>query len=112
QMVAHTRQIAESASFAGVNWLSTDIEDIFDPADAGRSTSLVSSYSRSADGRAGVGLMKVDLAKTSLYNAEGGGILQADPRSPYTIGGVRTVDSDTGAFETSNTRSAAKHSIY
>jgi flagellin len=107
QLVKQARTIAESASFAGSNWLSTDIEDIQE-AEAGlRTVSMVSSYARSVDGRVVLGSIDLDLRSTSLFNVGGGGIFDADPRSPKTIGGIRSVTSD-GAFSATNMRAGSR----
>lgn len=108
QMAAHARQIAGSSSFGGQNWLSTDIADMFDPGDPGRRIGLTSSFSKTPGGEVRVGSIDLDLARVSLFNSEGGGILQADPRSPYTIGGIRVVDVETGEFATSNIRTGSR----
>jgi len=89
QLVQQTVTIAGSASFNGVNWLDTDIHDLFEADPADRSAHVVSSFVRNADGTVGVGTMSIDQIMTSLYNKEGGGILDGDPRSPLTIGGMR-----------------------
>lgn len=81
-LVAQTVSIAASSSFNGVNWLSTAVPDV--EVD----TYLTASYAEGA----GIGTIPVNLWNTSLYNVDGGGILQADPRSPKTIGGIRLVD--------------------
>jgi len=89
QLVAQTVTIAKSASFNGVNWLNTDIHDLYEADPMDRSASLVSSFVRNADGTVKVDMMSLDQIMTSLYNKEGGGILDGDPRSPLTIGGMR-----------------------
>jgi flagellin len=79
--------IAKSASFNGVNWLDTNISDIYDVASS--STSLVSSFVRSASGNVSVQTTTLDRIETSLFNSTGGGLLQRDDRSPGTVGGLR-----------------------
>lgn len=102
----HAFGIAASASFAGSNWLSTDVPDIFEGGEEAASVKLTSSYSRSADGAVNIGTMSVDLRTTSLWNADGGGILQADPRSPGTVGGIRNPMAN-GAFSENNVSTGA-----
>ncbi|MDP9809183.1 flagellin-like hook-associated protein FlgL [Rhizobium tibeticum] len=89
QLVQQTITIANSASFNGVNWLNTDIHDLYEADPKDRSASLVSSFVRNAAGTVKVDMMSLDQIMTSLYNKEGGGILDGDPRSPLTIGGMR-----------------------
>ncbi|OWW04583.1 hypothetical protein ATY81_00915 [Rhizobium sp. R72] len=89
QLVQQTVTIANSASFNGVNWLNTDVHDLYEADPKDRSASLVSSFVRNADGTVKVDTMLLDQIMTSLYNKEGGGILDGDPRSPLTIGGMR-----------------------
>ncbi|WP_276572951.1 flagellin [Rhizobium cauense] len=89
QLVQQTVTIANSASFNGVNWLNTDVHDLYEADPKDRSASLVSSFVRNADGTVKVDMMSLDQIMTSLYNKEGGGILDGDPRSPLTIGGMR-----------------------
>lgn len=82
--------IATTASFNGVNWLKTDIADIND-SELNR-TSLTSSFNRTKDG-VSVGTTDLHLSKVSLFNENGGGILQADTRKLKTLGGVRISDT-------------------
>lgn len=82
--------IAMSASFNGVNWLNTDVADIND-SDLNR-RSLTSSFNRT-ENDVSIGTIDFHLSETSLFNKNGGGILQADERKLKTIGGVRTHDT-------------------
>lgn len=113
ELAAQTVAIAESGMFGGMNWLNTDVEDIYEGDLADRSVPLLSSYTRAASGPS-VSHILFDLQASSLFNANGGGILQPDSRSPETIGGVRFPSSqtDTG-YSTSNWRngSAARRDI-
>lgn len=104
QLAAQTRSIAESASFGGTNWLVTDIEDIFDGDPADRSTKLLSSYTGSRSGPS-IQHILFDLRSSSLFNSTGGGILEPDPRSPKSLGGIRlpSVLTETG-YGSSNSR--------
>lgn len=85
QLKAQTLSIAQASSFAGENWLSTDVEDIFDETN---SASTVASFVR---GPNSVAVTKTDipLMDVALFNTSGGGILQRDPRDMKTIGGLR-----------------------
>ncbi|MGI6854335.1 flagellin [Mesorhizobium sp. 1B3] len=108
-LVENTVQIAQSANFAGVNWLSTDVPDILETEEKARWQQLTTSFTRGADGQVRIGSLPVDLQKTSLYNMDGGGILQGDPRSPGTIGGIRLPDAG-GGYTTYNQRSGSRAS--
>lgn len=103
QLVAQARTAAGSATFAGANWLSTDIEDIREAPPDLTTVSMTSSYTRDADGNVHVGTIDLDLKATALFNVGGGGIFEADPRSPKSIGGIRGVTSD-GSWATTNLR--------
>jgi flagellin-like hook-associated protein FlgL len=92
QLAQSTVGIAASASFNGVNWLDTNVHDLYESEPAKRSANVVSSFVRNADGTVSVNTMPFDLINTSLYNEEGGGILQGDPRSPLSVGGLRFPD--------------------
>lgn len=107
QLVKQARTSAQSATFAASNWLSTDIEDLQDVGLDKRTVSLTSSYSRTAEGRVVLGQIDLDLRATSLFNVGGGGIFEADPRSPKTIGGMRGVISG-GDFATANMRQGSR----
>jgi|GEM_PF-126434 Flagellin and related hook-associated proteins len=79
--------IAESSSFNGQNWLNTDIEDIYDD-DLSKAT-VVSSFVRGRN-NVSVGTIDFSLAKVSLFNSTGGGLLQRDQRLVETVGGIRS----------------------
>lgn len=87
QLKEQVHSIATSSSFSGINWLSTDIADIYDKTL--NSTSVVSSFVRGPLGGVAVKTMDIDLAQVALFNSTGGGLLQADPRDLGTIGGLR-----------------------
>ncbi|MBP2572415.1 flagellin [Agrobacterium tumefaciens] len=82
-----TVSIAKSASFNGVNWLNTSFTNIYDDAEA--TEQLTTSFVRSSGGSVSVKTTDIDLSKVSLFNSTGGGLLQADDRSPGTVGGIR-----------------------
>ncbi|WP_256384659.1 flagellin [Neorhizobium sp. T6_25] len=69
--------ISNSASFAGQNWLRSDMQG--QTSEAGAKTSVVSSLNRSEDGTVSVGTIDVDLSKLALFKNGGGGILQKEP---------------------------------
>lgn len=100
QLAMQTESIAKSASFSGVNWLDTNIPDLVDADLATRSDAVVASFTRDAQGNVSVGTIGVDQLKTSLYNADGGGLLEKDPRSPGNIGGIRGTNTVTGDWNT------------
>lgn len=87
QLKEQVRNIATSSSFSGVNWLNTEIADIYDKTL--NRAAVVSSFVRGAEGGVGVKKMDVDLSQIALFNSTGGGLLQADPRDLGTIGGLR-----------------------
>lgn len=92
QLKQQVENIAQSASFNGVNWLNTDVEDLMDVSLS--TTSVVSSFVRDASGQVSVKSTEVSLLGLSLFNSAGGGLLQADPRDVKTIGGIRLPYSD------------------
>jgi flagellin len=97
QLKEQVQSIATSASFSGVNWLNTDIADIYDKTL--NRASLVSSFTRGATG-ASVKTMDVNLAQVALFNSTGGGLLQADPRDLGTLGGLRFAFPSSGSMST------------
>lgn len=89
QMKQQVQSIAESASFSGQNWLTTDIADMYD-VDINK-TQVVSSFVRDASGGIATKTMTVDLSKISLFNSTQGGLLQRDGRDIDTIGMMRSL---------------------
>ncbi|WP_455874356.1 flagellin N-terminal helical domain-containing protein [Rhizobium yanglingense] len=87
QLKQHVVSIANSASFNGQNWLNTDIEDIYDVDRNG--DRVITSFTRDASGGVAVLTANQHLSETSLFNANGGGLLQKDGRDVDTIGGMR-----------------------
>lgn len=87
QLKQEVLSVATSSSFNGVNYLNTDIQDMYDASQT--TTSLVSSFVRGQSGDVSVKTMDFDLNGVSLFNSTGGGLLQADPRDVDTIGGLR-----------------------
>ncbi|WP_320197409.1 flagellin [Agrobacterium sp. rho-13.3] len=84
---SQTVSMAQSARFNGVNWLNTSINNIYDTAEA--KTNLTSAFVRAVNRAVSIKTAEFDLSKVSLYNSTGGGLLQADDRSPGSIGGIR-----------------------
>jgi flagellin len=89
QLKEQVSHIATASSFNGVNWLNTDIADIFDEKLS--TTSLVSSFVRTGSDQVSVETADVMLSRFSLFNSAGGGLLQADPRDLKTVGGLRYI---------------------
>jgi len=58
------KSMAESATFSGENWLSVDSSASTYTA----TRSIVSSFTRAADGSVSIGLIDVDTSKTKLYD--------------------------------------------
>lgn len=86
--------IATSATFDGVNWLSTDESDLtFLPSIP---VSFPAAITRSALGDMEVGMLNLDVIDLSLFNTGGGGLLQADIRGIGGIAGLRSVNGATG----------------
>lgn len=90
QLKQQVVNIATSSSFNGVNWLSTDVADIND-SDLNK-VSLTSAFIRSGSG-VSVRTTDFHLSEVSLFNENGGGILQADTRKMKTLGGIRLHDT-------------------
>lgn len=87
QLKDQTVSIAKSANFNGVNWLNTYFANIYDTVET--KEQLTTSFIRSSSGGVSVQSTNIDLSKVSLFNSTGGGLLQADNRSPGTVGGIR-----------------------
>lgn len=105
QLKTQVVNVAAAASFNGVNWLDTDIEDMQD--ESLNKTSVVSSFVRDSASQVRVDTAEVSLQGLSLFNSTGGGILQADPRDVKTIGGIRyPVSESLTGMSTSNYRSS------
>jgi flagellin len=68
--------IATSASFAGQNWLNTDIFDLRDSTL--NKTTVPASFVRDGAGSVAVHSLEVDLSRVSLFNTSGNGLLQAN----------------------------------
>lgn len=92
QMKDQVKSVADSASFSGQNWLTTDIADIYDVNI--NKTHVLSSFVRDANGGVSTKSMTVDLSEISLFNSTGGGLLQKDPRDIETIAGMRRLWSE------------------
>lgn len=106
KLIEHTRQIAQSANFGGENWLATNVTDIYEAELPDRSAQILTSISKAASGTLATSSIDFDLKRVSLFNETGGGMLQPDPRSPGTIGGIRNTFS-VGATSSANMRSGS-----
>jgi flagellin len=93
--------IANTSSFNGQNWLSTDIPDIYDIDNNG--DTVASSFTRDASGNVAVNSAAFHLSATSLFNSTGGGLLQKDVRNINTIGGMRWLATYITAGEETHT---------
>ena len=83
--------ISNAATFAGQNWLRSDMRDQAGQTDA--KTSVLSSFDRGEDGAVSLQSIDVDLSKIALFKNGGGGILQKEPDPDLgyglgTIGGL------------------------
>lgn len=92
QLKDQVRSIADSASFSGQNWLTTDIADIYDVNI--NKTQVLSSFVRDSNGGVSTKSMTVDLSEISLFNSTRGGLLERDPRDIETIAGMRDLWSE------------------
>ena len=90
------KAVVEGASFNGQNWLQTSSED-----DAERT--IVSSFSRSSDGKVSVGTITVDLSNTRLIDtdtgASAGGILDGEITLTNASDAVTVLDLDIADLE-------------
>lgn len=67
QLKEQVKNIATSSSFSGVNWLNTDIADIYD--ETLNRSAVVSSFVRGAEGSVAVKKMDVDLAQPRSHSS-------------------------------------------
>ena len=88
QLNAQAESVSASASFNGVNWLTTNATThLMETPDL--KTSVVSSFVRSSDGPVSVKTTEVNLKTTSMLNDGGGGILQKEIGDVGDIGGFK-----------------------
>ncbi len=93
QLKGQLTSIASSASFNGVNWLSTDGES---------SASVVASATRDANGNFAVKQISVDLSETALFTTTNDGILETNPvtdNSDRTYGDFENFTTPTDYFD-------------
>ncbi|WP_432442882.1 flagellin [Neorhizobium alkalisoli] len=93
QLKGQLASIASSASFNGVNWLSTDGEP---------SSSVVASATRDANGNFAVKQISVDLSETALFTTTNDGILETNPvtdNSDRTYGDFENFTTPTDYFD-------------
>ena len=96
------RPRGRSASFSGENWLSVDSS----AATYNATKSIVSSFTRAADGSVSVGTLDIDLTATALYDSNGNlGILDATRDSTGAIAatGTSIASMDISALTDSST---------
>lgn len=93
ELKQQVQSIAQSASFSGENWLTTDIANIYD-YDLNNKSS-VASFARNTAGGVSVKSMDFHLSDIALFNSTGGGLLQADARDLETLGGMRNLSFST-----------------
>jgi len=89
QLKRHATSIATSASFSGTNWLNSDITDLMFASSV--MVRVPASVSRLGD-QFSVNYLHLDVADISLFNTDGGGILQADSRGIGDIAGLRNMN--------------------
>jgi flagellin len=110
QLKKQVVSVAASASFNGVNWLDTNVDDMLDE-DLNK-TSVISSFVRGVSSHVSLDTTEVKLQGLSLFNSTGGGVLQADPRDVKTIGGIRyPVSASLTGMSSSNARSSTHASF-
>lgn len=85
------KSISDSASFSGENWLSVDSSS----ATYNATKSIVSSFTRAADGTVSVGTLDIDMTKTALFDSNGNiGILDATRDATGAIAASGTAIKD------------------
>jgi flagellin len=104
QLKQQVVSIAKSSSFQAINWLNTDIADMADGSM--NNSSVVSAFVRDGNGDVSVKTTQVSLARISLFNSTGSGLLQigdgttSDPTpvsGPADLGGLRSDTPSTDA---------------
>lgn len=99
----------DSAQFAGGNLLRTNVEHIWEAPLDERARKYTASYMQTDQGIS-IGTIDIDLLKTSLVNGHGGGILEPDPRSPKSLGGIRlpAIPAEFQVYDDTNHRSGGR----
>ncbi|MCO5730576.1 flagellin [Rhizobium sp. SSA_523] len=98
QLNAQAESIVASSSFSSINWLSTEASTHLMETQNLQS-SLVSSFSRLANGTVSVETTDVNLKLTSMLNRGGGGILQKELWGVGDIGGFRSTGINSVAHQ-------------
>jgi len=98
QLNEQAQSVVASASFSGVNWLSTSAPTHL-MATPDLTTSVVSSFVRSSDGSVAVKTTEVNLKTTSMLNTGGGGLLQKEIGGVGEIGGFRGTNANSVAHQ-------------
>jgi flagellin len=92
QLQGQLKSIADSASFAGENWLSVDSS----PAGYSANKEIVASFTRGTGGNITVGTLTVDTSKTKLFDANAAatdkGILGKETTSGTVTFSVASLD--------------------
>lgn len=83
QLAGQAKSIANSASFNGQNWLVTNVPSHLAEAPA-FTEKLVSSFTRNSNQSISLDTIELDLKTTSMFNSDGGGLLQKDPPPVFT----------------------------
>lgn len=86
QLKDQLSSIVTSASFNGVNWLSTDVPDA-----SVNKASVMASLVRDGSGSIGTGTIPVDLGAITLFNTAGDGLLQKTPTGGGAFGGFENI---------------------
>lgn len=99
-LARQTVTTAGAARFNGVGFLETAVPDLLEAPEEDRMVQMLASIGRTSAGSLTIGTAGLDLREVSLFNEQGGGILQRDPRHPMAIGGIRYAWENDGLIET------------
>lgn len=99
-LARQTVTTAGAARFNGVGFLETAVPDLLEAPEDDRMVEMLASTTRASGGSLGFVTAGLDLREVSLFNEQGGGILQRDPRHPMAIGGIRYAWENDGLIET------------
>lgn len=103
QLMEQVHSVVGSASFGGVNWLTTSATThLMETPDLG--TSIVSAFVRSSQGIVTLKTSEVNLKTTSMLNAGGGGLLQKEIGGLGDMGGFKGTNANSIAHEGHETR--------
>ncbi len=96
------KSMADSSTFSGENWLSVDSS----AATYTATRSIVSSFTRAADGSVSIGLIDVDTATTKLYDASATAVGILDANRDAT-GAIAAAGTSIAAMDISTLTSSA-----